>query len=247
MTDPKSIKNYTSKLSILFAEDHEDLRDNTSAILKSIFKTVDTCVNGEDAFKQYLKYKNDNNIFYDIVLSDIEMPKMDGIELTKRIYQHNPSQPIIILSAYDDTKYLLQLINLGIEQFIKKPIDYQELLHTFLNISRKIVSKEDSSIPKQIIPLSKHVLYDLNSKAITNNGENIYLTKFEIIFIELLATSIEKIYSNEEITAHFATLNENIDKSNIRKLVSKLRKKLPENSLESIYGVGYKLIKYYEV
>ena len=56
---------------------------------------------------------------------------MNGIELTENIYNINESQILIILSAYDDSKYLLPLVNLGIEQFIKKPIDYQELLRVY--------------------------------------------------------------------------------------------------------------------
>lgn len=69
-----------------------------------------------------------------------------------------------------------------------------------------------------------------------------YLTKFEIIFIELLISSFGKIYSNEGIVSHYVSSGESIDASNIRKLVSKLRKKLPKKSLQSIYGIGYKFI-----
>ena len=138
MTSPELIKSYTSNLSILFVEDHDDLRVNTTSILKSIFKTVDSCTNGKEALKQYNKYKDENSSTYDIVLSDISMPYMNGIELTENIYKENPSQSIIILSAYDETEYLLKLINLGIEQFIKKPIDYQELLTAFLEVARNL-------------------------------------------------------------------------------------------------------------
>lgn len=94
--------------------------------------------------------------------------------------------------------------------------------------------------------LAHGVTYNKESKSIKDATENIYLTKFEIIFIELLITSFGKIYSNEDIVLHFLSLDETIDASNIRKLVSKLRKKLPQHSLESIYGIGYKFIPYYE-
>ncbi|MDB2562960.1 response regulator transcription factor [Sulfurimonas sp.] len=244
MKKPSEIKNYTSTLSILFAEDHEELRINTSAILKSIFKTVDTCVNGQDALTQYLKYKQENGSHYDIVLTDIQMPQMDGIELTENIYRKNPNQAIIVLSAYDDKSYLLQLINLGIEQFIQKPIDYQELLNAFLNVSKKVHNKSIVKTKNLDIQLSENINYLKDSKSLDNNGESIYLTKFEIIFLELLSVEIGKIYSNQDIVSHFNNLDETIDSSNIRKLVSKLRKKLPKDSLESIYGIGYKLIEY---
>ena len=65
--------------------------------------------------------------------------------------------------------------------------------------------------------------------------------------MELLLSQTGKIYSNEDIVLHFQSLGENIDAPNIRKLVSKLRKKIPEKSLESIYGIGYKVIAYHKV
>ena len=244
MKKNSEIQKYTNTLSILFAEDHEELRINTANILKSIFQTVDTSDDGQKALEQYLKYKKENNKNYDIVLTDIQMPKMDGIELTKNIYIQNPEQAIIVLSAHDDTDYLLQLINLGVSQFIKKPIDYQELLGSFINVSKKIHTKK-ALLPQNLeIHLSQNVSYIKESKSISKNGKNIYLTKYEIIFLEFLSEQAGKIYSNADIVSHFNNLDEIIDSSNIRKLVSKLRKKLPPNSLESIYAVGYKLIPY---
>ncbi len=246
MVDSIEITKYTRELNILFAEDHNELRIDTTEILKSFFKNVDSCSNGQEALDKYLEFKEKNLITYDIVLSDIQMPLMNGIELTEKIYETNPAQSIIILSAYDDTKYLLKLINLGIEQFIKKPINYQELLTTFLNVSKKIIQKNTIYRDEYVVKLNKNTIYDKNSKSLKVDDENIYLTKFEIIFIELLTLHVGKIYSNDDIVSHYIHLEENIDSANIRKLVSKLRKKLPENSLESIYGIGYKFVPYFQ-
>jgi len=246
MINSNEITTYTKNLSILFVEDHDELRYDTTDILKNFFKTVDSCADGKEALEKYLTYKDENSTYYDIILSDIQMPIMDGIELTEKVYDINPSQTIIILSAHDETKYLLSLINLGIEQFIKKPIDYQELLATFLNVSKKIMKNSTTNDNNSTIELAKDFIYNKNSKALNKGSENIYLTKFEIIFIEFLTSNIGKIYSNEDIVIHYSSINENIDPANIRKLVSKLRKKLPENCLESIYGIGYKFIPYFK-
>jgi len=244
MINSNEIKEYTKNLSILFVEDHEELRTETSDILKKFFKTVDSCSNGEEALNKYIEYKESNSKYYDLVLSDIQMPVMNGIILTEKIYNINEAQIIIILSAYDETKYLLKLINLGIEQFIKKPIDYQELLLSFLNSAKKIINQSDKQQNNSVIQLSNNFTYNIDSKSLFANNENIYLTKFEIIFIELLIKNLGKIYSNEEIVLQYQSLKENIDAANIRKLVSKLRKKLPKDHIESIYGVGYKFIPF---
>ena len=245
MINSKELLEYTNNLSILFVEDHDELRTSTDAILKNFFKVVTSAENGQEAFKHYLNYTQENDgKFYDIVLTDIKMPKMDGVELTKHIYEINPSQALIVLSAFDESKYLLPLINLGIEQFLKKPLDFQELLKILLKTSKKITNNTPNNT--NTIRLNESFIYNRESKSLVNKKENIYLTKYEIIFIQLLTTNLGKIYSNEDIVANYLTFTENIDAQNIRKLVSKLRKKLPEDTLESIYGIGYRFIPFYE-
>lgn len=174
------------------------------------------------------------------------MPNMNGVELTSSLYNLNPTQIVIILSAYDDSKYLMPLINLGIEQFIKKPIDYQELLRTLLNSAKKIqknsVSKTVNTTNK--VNFNNSVVFNKDSSLLSEDDNIVYLTKYEIIFIQLLTQNIGKIYSNEDIAEQYESQKESLDVQNIRKLVSKLRKKLPENSLESIYGIGYRIIPY---
>jgi len=246
MLNSKEILRYTKDLSVLFVEDHDELRENTTEILKNFFKDVHCAKNGVDAMNKYRKYYFDENKYYDIVLSDIQMPNLNGVEFTSKIYEINPSQLLIIISAHDDSKYLLPLINLGIEQFIKKPIDYQELLKVLLNSSKKIRQNNEVEVQEQKnkIYLSESVVFDRDNNYLSNNQETVYLTKYEIIFMQLLTKNVGKIYSNEDIATKYKENNESIDIQNIRKLVSKLRKKLPQNSLESIYGIGYRIIPF---
>jgi len=243
MINSKELLQYTKELSLLFAEDHTELRENTTEILKNFFKTVDSVENGEEALKLY-KEKFQQNETYDLVLTDIQMPKMDGVELTQKVYEINSSQTVVVLSAHDESDYLLPLINLGIEQFIKKPIDYQELLRVLLNIAKK-ASLPSSNETQNEIFFSADFIFNKETKILLQNAESVYLTKYEILFLEQLTSQLGKIYSNEDIVSHFSELSENIDPQNIRKLVSKLRKKLPQESLESIYGVGYRIIPFY--
>ena len=248
MLNSKEILKYTKNLSILFVEDHDELRENTTEILKNFFKMVECAEDGKIALTKYKEYHKNNLKYYDIVLSDIQMPNLNGVELTSKLYEINPSQLVIILSAHDDTKYLLPLINLGIEQFVKKPIDYQELLKALLNSSKKMQQNSTLAMPvvSKRIHLSSNVIFDKDSSALLENDKMVYLTKYEIIFMQYLSENIGKIYSNEDIANQYELQDETLDIQNIRKLVSKLRKKLPENSLESIYGIGYRIIPYLE-
>ena len=92
MLNSKEILQYTKNLSILFVEDHAELRENTTEILKSFFNVVDSAEDGIIALKKYKNYYNDNSSHYDIVLSDIQMPNLNGVELTSKLYNINPSQ-----------------------------------------------------------------------------------------------------------------------------------------------------------
>lgn len=246
MKNSKDIVSYTKELSILFVEDHDELRESTTDILSTCFKTVASASNGEEGFKCYNEFYKKTLNYYDIVLSDIQMPRLNGIELTEKIYAINPFQTVVILSAHDDSKYLLPLINLGIEQFIKKPINYDDLLDSLLYASIKIREPDKPTVFKKSekIQLSTDYFFDKGNSSLFQNQENIYLTKYEIIFLQLLVTSVGKIYSNEDIVAYYLNKGENIDSQNIRKLVSKLRKKVADDCLESVYGVGYRLVPY---
>ncbi len=241
MINSQELLENAKDLKLLFAEDHNELRKATTEILKTFFQTVDSVVNGEEAIQLYTKNGSD---YYDIVLTDIKMPKLNGVLLTEAIYAINPKQIIIVLSAHDESSYLLPLLNLGIEHFLKKPIDYQELIEVLTNAAKKIklIANTIENSKSSYVHLSDTCKYDKIKKLFYKNEKIIYLTKYEIIFFTLLTENIGKIYSNEEIVAYYQSLNEIVDPQNIRKLVSKLRKKIPSNLIESIYGIGYRLV-----
>ena len=249
MINSKELKNRTKDLSILYVEDHDELRNSTNDILKNFFNVVDSAEDGLQGLKLYQDYmQKSEGKSYDIVLTDIKMPKMNGVELTKNIYNINPSQTLIVVSAHEESQYLLPLINLGIEQFIQKPLDYQELLKALQKASQKVINKKEETfnIPTHIVKMDNSFTYNRDTQSLLNQKENVYLTKYEIIFLQQLTENVGKIYSNEDIVDNYKALDESIDSQNIRKLISKLRKKLPEDSLESIYGIGYKFIPFYE-
>ena len=230
----ESLLKYSKQLSILYVEDHEELRNSTVEILNSLFAKVSFGIDGAEALSIYKNFYREENQYYDIVLTDIKMPNMNGVTLIEEIYKINPQQKIVVLSAHDESEYLVPLINLGINHFIQKPIEFDRLLDVLKDISKSIV--EETSI--KLDDLSQ---YDRKSKLLTVNNENVYLTKYEIIFMDILSEEKGKIYKNEEIVSYYNSLGESIDMSNIRKLVSKLRKKIPSQLIESIYSIGYRI------
>ncbi len=112
----KELSKYSEKLKILFVDDEDMVREIVEELLSDFFATFHTATNGKEAYEMYLE--ND----YDIVLSDIMMPVMDGIELGTMIKKDNPDKVFIAISAQGESDYLLALTKIGTDGFIQKPV-----------------------------------------------------------------------------------------------------------------------------
>lgn len=121
MVDFVKLKELTKEMSVLYVEDDQLIREEVGKFLSRLFATVDLAEDGQEGLELY---KNGN---YDIVISDINMPKMNGIEMSKSIFKEEPNQSIVIISAHNESEYLLALINSGIEYYALKPINMDKL------------------------------------------------------------------------------------------------------------------------
>ena len=136
------LKEISKNLTALYVEDEQDLRQSVHEYLKKLFKKVDSAVDGVDGLEKYKKEQ------YDIVITDIEMPNINGLEMSKLIKEIDPSQEIIIMSAYTNISYFTDAIQIGISGYIIKPMDYMQmndiLYKTVLNIQehQKVIEYE---------------------------------------------------------------------------------------------------------
>ena len=242
MVDDKRLYARTKDLSLLLVEDYEPLRNDMAEVLEDLFNTVVVASNGVEALGVYDEYRKEHQKPFDIVISDIGMPLMNGVDLCENLRKRDESQQIIILSAHTDSEYLLRLINLGIAQFIKKPIQHERLLDTLFFVSGKI-RKEEKAIPENsTIDLGENTFWDKERDILIQNRYPVSLTKHEILLMQLLVRKREQVCTGNEIMQQFYLQGIDLSEKNIRNLVFKLRKKLPPAAIESIYGMGYKLI-----
>ena len=137
----KAVMESCTNLKILYVEDNESAREATKSFLENFFKIIDIGVDGEDGLRQYNEFYKINNRYYDIVISDINMPKMNGIDMITNIKNIHKIQSFIVLSAYKDTENLIDLIRLEIKHFIVKPIQSEKLLEVLYK-SCKSISKD---------------------------------------------------------------------------------------------------------
>ena len=136
--DFKQLYQYTKDLHLLYVEDDKNLREETAEILQDFFKSVEVAVDGQEGLDKYRSFHQEHKHYVDIVLTDINMPNMDGISLSKAILKEHSYQSIFVVSAYNETEYLLQLINLGISGFILKPFQSQQLIKTLYTKAQAI-------------------------------------------------------------------------------------------------------------
>lgn len=127
------------ELSVLFVEDEENLRQEMSEVLDDIFESVTLAQDGKEGWEKYCSFYETYGRYPDIIISDINMPYLSGVEMSKKILSVNPEQMIVILSAYDETKYVLELLNMGVDAYVLKPIDHKTFLETLQRASKKVM------------------------------------------------------------------------------------------------------------
>lgn len=132
MVSAKELKENARGISILYVEDERELRENTIRLLSNFFPGIEWAENGKEGLEKYLTGN------YDLVITDINMPKMNGVRLVQEIRAINNKQLIAVISAHDEAHYLLDLINLGVDSFVLKPVDVGLLL-TMLDKSIKLI------------------------------------------------------------------------------------------------------------
>jgi putative two-component system response regulator len=143
MTNFKEIFKYTKNLSVLYIEDDYMLLGKTSDFLDDFFSVVVTAKDGEEGLEQYINYQKENNQYVDLVITDINMPKKDGITLVQDMLDINKEQCIIVVSAYDDSERLLKLIDIGIANFLVKPIEMYKMAETLFKVGKLITDQKN--------------------------------------------------------------------------------------------------------
>lgn len=225
---------------VLFVEDDTDFRKEFTELLQDIFPKVETAVDGMDALNKYKEYFKETNSYYDLVISDIKMPNFDGIELVDSLYKIKKDQKVVILSARNEFKYLLPLVNLGIHQFFTKPIDYSTFLDDMFKLCNEIYHNNKNE-DTNIVRINETLIWDKDKNKLIENDKIIELTKNEIRFVKTILNNNGKICTVDELinTIWFEEFDLNPDITHLKSLIYRLRKKVPGLHIKNIYGLGY--------
>jgi len=214
-------------ITILFAEDEKRLAKLMQSAIEGYFDKFIMVSNGEEAIKKYHEIKPD------IIVTDIMMPKINGLELAKEIKSIDEDIPIIILSAYSHTDMLLEAIDIGVKKYFIKPFNPDELLQYIATLIPKVRNNK-------IENLIDDFNFDIKNKKLYQNETEILLTKREADFFSILID--KKDYGvNNKIIKSILWSDKNVPNDRLRTFIKRLRDKTSKRLIENISSHGYRI------
>lgn len=218
-------------MRILVIEDEKDLNNIIVKQLKKNKYAVDTCFNGNEALEYVLCAK------YDVIISDVMMPRLDGFEFIKKIRKMDIHTPVIFLTARDSIEDKIKGLDLGANDYVVKPFSFEELNARIRVITRQRVENKSNIL--KVLDLT----LDINSHIVTRGDKKIELSAKEYAVLEYMMINQGVVLSREKIENHIWNFDYEGGTNLIDVYIRYLRKKIDENYeeklIKTVRGTGY--------
>lgn len=218
-------------MRILIIEDETELRESMAEGLRIDGYEIDTASDGETGLD--LLFDN----VYDLVLLDLNLPKLDGMDILREFRKENLETPVIILSARIGLDDKINGLDEGANDYLTKPFHFKELEARIRSLTRR------NFVQKNTVLKLGELTYDTKTRETSINGEVIKLTRKESGILEYMLINQEKIISQEELIEHVWDTNADEFSGSVRVHISSLRKKLKEklnyDPIRNKVGQGY--------
>jgi len=215
-------------LTVLLVENNSDSKKIIYDILIDNFEKVITAQNGDEGLKKFKKY-NPN-----MVITDVFMPIIDGLDMAKCIKEISKDTPIIILSTHCEKETLLKAIDVGIDKFLIKPIIPSDFLETIENVAKNKIETTN------IIKIGNGYSFNKIKRVLIREGVEISLTKKELAFVSLLIKRFGTLVLHDEIKS-VVWVGESVTEAAIRTFVKRVRDKVGSSFIKNVPGLGYKI------
>ncbi len=217
-------------MRVLVVEDDADLNRQLVAALSDAGYAVDSALDGEEGY-----FLGDTEP-YDLIVLDIGLPKMDGISILEEWRRSDKKVPVIILTARDRWSDKVQGIDAGADDYLAKPFHMEELLARARAQLRRAAGHAKSEIECGPVRL------DTNSARVTCEGEPVKLTSHEFRLLAYLMHHRGRVVSRTELVEHLYDQDFDRDSNTIEVFIGRLRKKIPAEIIETVRGLGYRII-----
>ncbi len=222
-----------SKYSLLYVEDDDAVRENYVAYLSRFYEDVYEASNAEDAYKIYKHEKPD------ILIIDINLPQKSGIDFLRDIRKFDHSTRAIMLTAMSDVDTLVNASELKLTRYLIKPISRNELQKVLEVAVNEIINY--TTYANRIIHIQDAYYWDQDKEKLIVDGKEVFLTRKERELLVLLFLHKNKVLKSEEIIYELWYDYDTMKTASLKTLVKTLRKKLPENFIKNVFGIGYKI------
>ena len=219
--------NMLKNIKILYVEDEENIRRNAIEYLQYYCDNVFEAKDGENGYQVYLDVKPD------IIITDINMPKLNGLEMIQRIRKVDKTTKIIVATAFLEPEYLLIAVELGLIKYLVKPITEDKLLPVLRICSQDMKEKGN------IFTISSTHSFDTLNKSLFKDNIQIELSKREMQFLDLLIKHHNRVVSYKEFD--LAIWDGLMSEDAMRSVVRELRRKISKKSLKNISKMGYQI------
>ncbi len=216
-------------LTILYVEDEALIRENAVEYLSRYCAKVYEAKDGVDGWVQYQAHSPD------LIISDIKMPKLNGLDFAAKVREKDKTTPIILATAHTETEYLLKAVELQLIKYLVKPIT-SEKLQEALALACDALETDYT----HIVHLNKTTKYDTLNQTLIQDNAPIKLTHNELLFFDFLVKNRQRAITYAEIES-LIWAYEGMSMDALRSLVRGLRKKLGAECIENVSGVGYRL------
>ncbi len=220
------------KYSLLYVEDEMQTRKIATSYFDEYFTQIFEANDGKEALEIYYKKKPD------IIITDIKMPKMDGLTFCKEIRKADEKTPVIIVTAYPTTEYLLDAVSLNLVKYLVKPIQEDSLLEALELCFEKIEAQSPS-----VVKLTSKYLYDTFNHSLIYEEKIIKLTTSQTMLLDILIKNRDQVVSYIEIE-NYIWYDKAMSKDVLRCLVRDIRKIIDKGMITNISKLGYKIELY---
>jgi len=227
------MSNEKEVFSLLYVEDEKAIRENYVLYLKKYFKHVYEAGDGEEAYKIYKNKKPE------LMIVDINIPKLNGLELVRKVREHDRATKVIVLTAHADVKYLLDATELMLTKYLVKPITRNELKDA---LSIAIGDLKRFKVSSNLVMfLKEDYSFNLQTRELFCAETKLSLTNQEMRMLTLFLLNANSVMSYEDIIYELWEEYDDSKISSTKTLIKQLRQKLPEGTIENVFGVGYKV------
>ncbi|PEO68326.1 DNA-binding response regulator [Bacillus wiedmannii] len=228
-------------IRILIADDDKEIRNLLKIYLERELYMVDTAVNGEEALQLF----NQNN--YNLVILDLMMPKVDGIEVCRKL-RDKTNVPILMLTAKDHEIDKILGLSIGADDYITKPFSIHEVVARVKALMRRfLVLGSNTTAQEKTILAFKGLTIDLNTYTVHTNKEEISLTGKELELLKFFTSNPGQVFTKTQLFRNVWDDNYIEDDNTVMVHIRKLRKKIeinPSNPkfIQTVWGIGYKFV-----